>query len=248
MTADKIRFHSMVHDLKNPIGILLANLALLSDETFGPLTEKQHNIVARSLRSVKNVQEVVKNILELGKSENGLLNRSQFTVATLIMAVMLEVVDIDHTPMKNQDGRDALNVFQELTRAKNIEVKIDQKLWSQNVVSDFGKLKQILANLVSNAIKFRRKKVEMFISGNNEYLELSIKDDGKGIPPVYHDKIFESYFQMQNSFEASVRGHGIGLAAVAVLVKDLDGTLDLKGTKGEGANFIVRIPISHPKH
>ena len=95
MTADKIRFHSMVHDLKNPIGILLANLALLSDETFGPLTEKQHNLVERSLRSVKNVQEVVKNILELGRSENGLLNRSQFTVATLIMAVMLEVVDIE---------------------------------------------------------------------------------------------------------------------------------------------------------
>ena len=88
----------------------------------------------------------------------------------------------------------------------------------------------------------------MFISGNNEYLEFAIKDDGKGIPPVYHDKIFESYFQMQNSFEASVRGHGIGLAAVAVLVKDLDGTLDLKGTKGEGANFTVRIPISHPTH
>ena len=247
MMSEKIRFHAMVHDLKNPIGILLANLALLSDETFGPLTQKQHNIVERSMRSAKNVQEVVKNILELGRSEQGRLNHSEFTLAKLIAGVMVEVVDIDHTFLKRRNDTAALRELQNRISANHISIQIDEHLWPQKIVSDFGKLKQILANLISNAIKFKRQMVEISVTGDTGHLEFAIKDDGQGIPPIYHDKIFESYFQMQTSFEASVRGHGIGLAAVAVLVKDLKGKLELISAQGEGANFIVRLPISSPK-
>jgi signal transduction histidine kinase len=244
MTADKIRFHAMVHDLKNPIGLLLANLALLADETYGPLNEKQQNLVERSLRGVRNVQAVVKNILELGRSEAGPLNYRDFRLATLVTEVMCEVVDIDHQPLQNKAGAGVLKALQNQVRPQGVEIIIDEHLWAQKVVSDFGKLKQILANLVSNAIKYKCRQVEVLITSGDGYLEFSIKDDGPGIPPVYHDQIFESYFQMQNSFEASVRGHGIGLAAVAVLVKDLNGKLDLVSTQGEGADFIVRIPIN----
>jgi K+-sensing histidine kinase KdpD len=109
--------------------------------------------------------------------------------------------------------------------------------------SDFSKIKQILSNLITNGLKFKNHYVELAITHDDGHLIFVVKDDGEGIPPKYHEKIFESYFKIKNSFESSVRGHGIGLAAVAVLVKDLEGELSLESSKNKGAIFTTKIPV-----
>ena len=70
-----------------------------------------------------------------------------------------------------------------------------------------------------------------------------MKDDGPGIPPIYHDQIFDSYFQIKQLFESYMRGDGLGLAAVAVLVKDLNGRVFIESSQGNGAQFTVKIPL-----
>ena len=83
------------------------------------------------------------------------------------------------------------------------------------------KVKQILRNLLINALKFKKTRVELEVQESDNNLFLSIADDGKGIPPIYHDKIFEGYFQLEDTEVIPVRGHGLGLAGVLILVEDM---------------------------
>jgi two-component system, OmpR family, sensor kinase len=76
-----------------------------------------------------------------------------------------------------------------------------------------------------------------------DHLMLSVADDGEGIPEIYHKKIFESYFQLDVSDTHAVRGHGLGLAGVMVLVEDMGGRLNLESEEGRGAKFLVTVPL-----
>jgi two-component system OmpR family sensor kinase len=70
-----------------------------------------------------------------------------------------------------------------------------------------------------------------------------VGDDGDGIPSGYHDKIFECYFQMDMQSDYCVRGHGVGLAGVMLLVEDMGGRLFLESDVGKGATFSVKVPL-----
>jgi signal transduction histidine kinase len=70
-----------------------------------------------------------------------------------------------------------------------------------------------------------------------------VKDDGEGIPADYHQRIFECYFQMDAKNSSCVRGHGLGLAGVQVLLEDMGGQLFLESDLGKGATFFVKIPF-----
>ncbi|UCD32210.1 MAG: ATP-binding protein, partial [Desulfobacterales bacterium] len=104
--------------------------------------------------------------------------------------------------------------------------------------------KQILRNLLSNALKFRKSLVEIGIDVKDDHLVLSVKDDGEGIPSEYHKKIFESYFYLESKEESVIRGSGLGLAGVMVLVEDLGGRLFLESAAGQGATFSVKVPLA----
>jgi signal transduction histidine kinase len=103
-----------------------------------------------------------------------------------------------------------------------------------------------LRNLLNNALKYRKKRIEIKIESNSKSLFLSVKDDGDGIPAEYHQKIFECYFQMDTEKNHCVRGHGLGLAGVMVLVEDMGGRLSLESDMGKGAKFLVEVPLSRP--
>jgi signal transduction histidine kinase len=68
--------------------------------------------------------------------------------------------------------------------------------------------------------------------------------EGEGIPSAYHQKIFECYFQMDSERDHCVRGHGLGLAGVLILVEDLGGQLFLESDVGKGARFLVEVPLT----
>jgi len=222
----------MVHDLKNPIAILLNNLNLVLNRTndFGPLTAKQRNRLERALRATKTIGTYVENILEIGRSEVGLITFTEFKLSHLVMETIIEVIDLDHSVLRNRKEMEKLEVLKKVAQKKNLDVMISKLLWPMKFESDFSKIKQILSNLITNGLKFKNHYVELAITHDDGHLIFVVKDDGEGIPPKYHKKIFQSYFKMKNSFESSVRGHGIGLAAVAVLVKDLEGELSLVST------------------
>jgi signal transduction histidine kinase len=245
LNNQKVRIASMFHDLKNPIAILLSNLTLVLNGTkdFGPLTGKRRDHIERALRATKTISTYVNNILEIGRSESGLTTFTEFKLSHLVLETIIEVIDFDHDVLSNKKEMEKLEVLKRVSQKKNLNVMISKLLWPIKFESDFSKIKQILTNLLTNGLKFKNHYVELAITHDDGHLIFVVKDDGEGIPPIYHEKIFESYFKMKNSFESSVSGHGIGLAAVAVLVKDLEGELSLESNNNKGAIFTIKIPV-----
>ena len=103
---------------------------------------------------------------------------------------------------------------------------------------------QVFRNLMSNALKYRHDRIEIDIGKDGDFFIISVQDDGEGIKEIYHDKIFESYFQLEDEREHCVRGHGLGLAGALILVEDMGGEMYLESDEGKGAKFFVRIPLA----
>ena len=82
-----------------------------------------------------------------------------------------------------------------------IQFDIDEALWDQEVCLDECKIRQILRNLLNNALKYRKEHLEIKIERKNGSLLIAVRDDGEGIPENYHQKIFECYFQMESGRE-----------------------------------------------
>jgi len=136
--------------------------------------------------------------------------------------------------------------YAELEKVLNpagVRLGFDKKMWKTIVHLDAAKVKQILRNLVTNAFKHRSCLVEILGCFEEKQLILRVKDDGRGIPPANHQRIFETYFTTGESIETAIESHGLGLAGVMVLLKDMGGGLILESDDGKGAEFIVTIPL-----
>ncbi len=247
MERKRIKIELMIHDLKNPLAVIEAGINSLVDrgEKFGPLTEKQLNILRRTLRNTKIARGLVNDILEVGRSSEGVTKREKCLVSEFIRFPLIEIFDLtDYKTAERIKTSPDISSLKSILTENGIILLMDSSLWSQELYLDIPKLKQILRNLLSNALKYRKKLVEVGVSKENNCLCLSVKDDGEGIKKMYHEKIFECYFQLDDEREHCIRGHGLGLAGVLILVEDMGGEVTLESDEGKGAKFSVRIPLN----
>ena len=213
-------------------------------EKYGPLTAKQKKVLIRTLRNTRVTQALVNDALELGKSREGIVNLTNFSLSSLFKETLIELFDlIDSNTSERIKTCTVLSELKEILTENGLFLLIDEGLWSQEVCLDEAKVKQILRNLVNNALKYRKNFVEMKVDKKDNLLFLSVKDDGEGIPSVFHKKIFESYFQLEAKDGAPIRGSGLGLAGVMILLEDLGGKLFLESEEGEGAEFSLELPL-----
>ena len=154
---------------------------------------------------------------------------------------LFDLTDCDATD-KIRECMD-LTVLKEILSKQGIFLDIDEGLWCKEVLLDERKMSQILRNLLGNALKYRKEKVQIKIYQERGSLFISVIDDGRGIPESFHENIFKCYFQMDQDGTHCVRGHGLGLAGVMVLIEDLGGELFLESDVGKGAKFSFRLPL-----
>ncbi len=245
---ERIKIDLLIHDLKVPLAVIEAGLVALLNkrEKYGPVTERQEKVFARVLRNTKVLKTLVNDALELGRCEEGVVNFSTFTLSGLIEEALEEIFDLtDASATEEMKRCVALAAFREVLEGKGVHLFIEEELWGEKICQDYGKLNQILRNLLNNALKYRKSLVELKIDRTDTSIIFSVKDDGEGIPAAYHEKIFECYFQMEPDARGScsVRGHGLGLAGVMVLVEDLGGKLFLDSDEGLGTRFLVKLPL-----
>jgi two-component system OmpR family sensor kinase len=247
MQRDKIMIDLLIHDLKGPLSVIETGISSLLGrrEKYGPLTEQQDKVLVRALRNTKIIRTLVNDALELGRSGAGVINVTRSKISDVIEHCLVEIFD-----MVDRDTSERIKICADLPRLrealeeKGIKLSIDQGLWCQEVFVDEAKIRQVLRNLLSNALKYRKNHVEVVVDKGDDHLFFSVEDDGEGIPQIYHKKIFESYFQLDVSDAHTVRGHGLGLAGVMVLVEDMKGELSLKSDEGQGAKFLVKVPLA----
>jgi two-component system, OmpR family, phosphate regulon sensor histidine kinase PhoR len=132
--------------------------------------------------------------------------------------------------------------FRRILGEHDIFLEAEDSQLNQVIETDRTKLCLILTNLLTNAFKYKNKKVFLRCAAQNDTVNVSVRDDGPGIPEAYHQQIFDQYFQCTKAEDFPVRGHGLGLAGALALTEAMGGTLSLCKCL-EGAEFVVQIRL-----
>ncbi len=225
---EKDRFLRHVsHELKTPLAAIREGSELLAEEIVGPLQDQQREVTHILRDSSQRLQRLIENLLNYHVAHE----RNAFVaLRTVSMNDLIEKVVADH--------RLAI-----MGKELDVKMKLEPVLNS----ADPEKLKAIIDNLVSNAVKFSPAKGQIHIAlhqkGNEVILDL--KDAGPGIRENERNKIFDAFFQGQAVHDGYVDGTGLGLSIAKEYVLAHKGTIELVGHGGRGAHFRVTLPTTH---
>ncbi len=212
------------HEIRTPLnGILGMTQIMLRDPAMPAQTRDRLGIVHGAGMTMR---ALVDDILDVAKMETG--NLSVELVATDLHALL----------------KDVTRMWEEQARGKGLEFRLEvgeAPLW---VETDAGRLRQLLFNLLSNALKFTEKGTVAVKAGAAEgRLRIAVSDSGIGIPAEKHEEIFESFRQVDAGTTRKFGGTGLGLAIVRNLARALDGDVSVISVEGEGATFTVDLPL-----
>ena len=212
---------NMSHELRTPLNAILGFSELLADEIVGPLNEDQHYSVDDILESGRHLLGLINNLLDLSKIEAG---RLELHKEPLDLAELAEGVVRGLTPLAAK-------------KEQSLTVQAQEGL--PVVLADPGKLKQILINLINNAIKFtgERGEIRVEISPVAAGLRLAVRDNGVGISPQDLERVFEEFHQADGSYTRQQEGTGLGLALTRKLLVLHGSQIQVESTLGQGSVF-----------
>ncbi len=208
------------HELKTPLAVMQNCGNLLSSSN---LSDEERIGYAKSVTNAsKRLADLVSNILKLSKLENSLIfpASSVYDLGEQLIECFLSFEKV----------RDEKEIEVEADIEENIKVNADPEL-----------LSIVWNNLISNALKFTEKggKVSLYLTSNENYATVTIKDTGCGISPEVGKHIFEKFYQGDSSH--STEGNGLGLALVKRVIDIIRGEIKVESTPGIGSEFTVKI-------
>jgi PAS domain S-box-containing protein len=224
------------HELRTPLNAILGFSELLIEKSFGELNEKQTHYVNYINTSGKHLLQLINNILDMSKVEAGRveLEPEEFSLA--------DAMD------------DVLNIIRPIANKKAVVVESKPIPLSTNVILDRAKFKQIMLNLISNAIKFNKSNGKVDIDWNiseeakgdimERTLRISVKDTGIGIKAEDIPRVFRDFEQLDSSVTREYGGTGLGMALTKKLVELHRGKIWVESEYGKWTHFIFVIPQS----
>lgn len=222
---------NMSHEIRTPLGVVLGFSELLTYEELSPDVRAKYTEAI--LRNGKLLSDIINDILDLSKIEAGKLEIQNQSVVTV------ELLDEVLAPMKLQAA------------TKNIELRcIVDDCVPKTITTDPLRVRQILLNLVGNAVKFTQKgRIHIFVGtevngAGSRLLRIEIQDTGPGIDVAHQSKLFEPFTQVDSSLTRKHGGTGLGLALSRRLARALGGDLILvESTPGRGTTFVTLFAI-----
>ena len=234
----------LIHDLRGPLSIVATSLKNLLEKSsrYGPLTDQQKGIIERGIRNARKAQRLLQEMVELFLSEEGWFQVKPFSLRSVVKDSLLEAIEL-----ATSDGSGWLSdgpndeAFEEILRDRKIFVEIRGRYSKLPFYHDPKKIQQILRNLVSNGLKYRRNRLSISVTGERD-VSISVEDDGSGIPQEDRKIIFQRFGRSSDSKRADVPGLGLGLRGVKALAEAMGGRLELMSGEGIGTCATVRIP------
>ena len=185
-------------------------------------------------------------MIEILRSEEGLFQSDYFSIEKTLRESLLDVLEMTiPTVVEGLCHVENEETFRRGLKEHGVLVEITGKYCKTPFCHDQKKIQQILRNLMSNAMKYRRERMEVKISGEEDLLIL-IEDDGIGIPLEDQEVIFKRFVRLNNEKRPYVPGLGLGLTGVKTLVEAMEGEITLESQEGVGTRFMVRIPPHSP--
>lgn len=217
---------NMSHEIRTPLNGIYGTLQLIGNEA---QTLKSAQLIERAMYSVKSLNAIVNDVLDISKIEKGKLNIEETTFN------MNELIELSLTDVAIHAHNKGIS----FTLNNNVE----NPFW----LGDPVRIKQVIDNLVSNALKFTHSgNVYFSIEENNDSsgITLTVKDTGIGMTQSEQQRLFRRFEQADSTITRRFGGTGLGMAITHQLVTLMRGTIKVESTFGEGSSFTVSIPLT----
>jgi signal transduction histidine kinase len=242
----EIEIEFLVHELKDPIAIIETGLRTLLErqDKFGTLSPRQESTLKRTLRNSKKARELLHNLLEIGRSEAGCFIGERFQPSKSILQALEDALETNAGEVfeKYADYNSETEAL-EYMKSCGIVLNISPQVSDLEMFQDEIKFRQIVGNLIKNALHHRQKRVDIRLELDGDDLVIAVTDDGPGIEPDHHEMVFQRYAQVKECSIVPRKGHGLGLAGANIISRCLGGQLKLESEKGKGATFRLTLPL-----
>jgi len=215
---------SVSHELRTPLNVVLGYIDLLLDNSFGPLEPAQRDILHRITKNASNLSHLINDLVDLSRIEAGR------------MRIEMETVDLE--PL----FADLTAVMQVLLAGHEVTFRAEIVPGCDRLHADPDRLKQIVSNLLVNAVKFtERGSITLLATpGRGDRVVITVTDTGIGIPKDDHQAIFEPFRQVHER-ERRAPGAGIGLSISSRLATLMGGCLGVESEPGHGSRFKLEL-------
>jgi PAS domain S-box-containing protein len=219
----------MSHELRTPLAAIIGYGELLADGITGPVNDEQKRQLQRIRWSANHLLSIIDEILTLARMEAG---KETVEIREVEVRELLDSVASMAAP---------------LASAKGLDFEMNDADHEIVVNTDAVKLRQVLLNLISNAVKYTDKgRVSVATQARDGVVEFLVSDTGVGVSEEHIEKIFEPFWQVEQTTTRRAGGTGLGLAVTRQFVEMLGGKIQVDSTLGEGSTFKVSIPRSSP--
>ena len=220
---------STSHELRTPLNGILGLSEILADDVYGPLTDKQRKAIARIEESGRHLLSLINDILDVAKVEAGKLE---------LAITPLDVADV---------CRAGVRLVQQAAHHKQIDLGAALAPDLPTIHGDERRLKQVVVNLLTNAVKFTpeggRVGISAALTDDGASVRIVVSDSGIGIAEEDMGRLFQPFVQLDSRLSREQPGTGLGLALVRRLVDLHGGSVGLDSELGRGTRFSVTLPL-----
>jgi signal transduction histidine kinase len=191
--------------------------------------EERKKFLDTIIQEADRLSRLVNQVLDLEKLDSG---KEKFRIEPVLLEDVIEQATQNFIAIAKQSQ-------------VNLIIDLSQKKTPHKVKGDFEKLVQVIINLVSNAIKNVEPgigKISIRLKENATHICLEIEDNGIGIEPKFHDQIFEKFKQVDNP-NRKIESSGLGLSISKKIIEKLHGSIQVQSNLGQGALFLIKLPI-----
>jgi signal transduction histidine kinase len=232
----KTRFlASVTHELRTPLNLIINNVDFMRVGAFGEVNKEQRERLGQTVRSAEHLLYLINDLLDVSKIEAG---EMQLFIQENDIATMLDDC-IDNTVafMDKIEGK---------SDAVEFVVDIDEDL--PRIPMDVRRIRQVLTNLLTNAVKFTEKGTVSLVARRVEDgVRFEVSDTGMGIPPEEAEKLFQAFERTESAKQNMIEGTGLGLPISRYLVEQHGGELTFVSEVGQGTTFSFVLPLATPQ-
>jgi signal transduction histidine kinase len=235
----------LAHELKGPLAVIEAGVSTALERAGeGAEPARLARTLRRVLRSTRRAQALVDDLLEVGRAQAAQLARVTFSPAATLLEALVDAVEAMDAELADRVADQSAESMVAMLAAGGVELAIADRARARMIEQDQRKFSLIAANLIRNALRFRRSRVAIGLDVDETTASVTVEDDGPGVAPEDRERIFERWARGADAESGSRQGHGLGLAAARILARSMGGDVTL--AEGTGSRFVLTVPTTAP--